>query len=157
MRAGEDGAGRYKREQFRLGTQVKGVGASGGQGTIQGLRDPWMILVPKTLVSHGQGVGAPGAPWRLHREQQACSNLSGETTGPAWSWELGQGGGSTGASATPEVWQLCAGNPSWCPGRQGVGSSSPIHSLSSSHHLANRLIGGQVFFLLGLGGAGEQR
>ena len=82
MRAGEDGAGRYKREQFRLGTQVKGVGASGGQGTIQGLRDPWMILVPKTLVSHGQGVGAPGAPWRLHREQQACSNLSGETTGP---------------------------------------------------------------------------
>ena len=125
---------------------------------IQGLRDPWTILVPKTLVPHGQGVEAPGAPWRLQREQQACSNLPGETTGPAWSWELGQGRGSTGAPATPEGWQSCAGNPSWCPGRQGAGSSSPIHSLSSSHHLANRRTRGfRKIARLGLGGAGEQR
>lgn len=107
------------------------------------------------LVSHGRG-------WRLQGPQGGCPE-SGRCapTCPgkplalpgAGSWD---GGGSTGAAATPEGWHLCAGNPSWCPGRQGVGSSSPIHSLSSSHHLANRLIGEQVFFCWAYGKQGSR-
>ena len=84
---------------------------------------------------------------------------------PAWGnhWpclELGAGTGKRKhwGSSHPEGWQSRAGNPSWCPGRQGVGSSSPIHSLSSSHHLANRRTSGfWKIARLGLGGAGEQR
>ena len=76
-----------------------------------------------------RGTEASGTPRGSYREQPACSHLPRETINPAWSWELGQGAGRAGAPTTPERWQFCAGNPSWCPGRQGAGPSSPIHSL----------------------------
>lgn len=130
-----------------------------GGGRSTGSETPEQSLFQRPWSPTARGTEAPETPRGWYREQPACSYLPRETIDPAWSWELGQGAGRAGAPTTPERWQFCAGNPSWCPGRQGAGPSSPIHSLGLLRALCvnERSNGFGRIAGLGRGGAGKQR